>query len=121
MFRVRSYSAWRQGSKYKNKRTKTEHGTFQSKFEAKVGGDYEMMKKAGEIKGYECQSKVSLDVNGYHICNYYLDFKVEHNDGTIEWIEVKGFETPLWKLKAKLFEAIYIYAHPQEKYTIVRR
>lgn len=36
------------------------------------------------------------------------------------WVEVKGFETALWRLKKKLLEAVYIHDHPDEKYLIVK-
>ena len=62
---------------------------------------------AGDIKKVERQVKLSLDVNNFHICNYYIDFKVTHNDDTIEYIEVKGIETKDWKLKWKLCEALF--------------
>jgi hypothetical protein len=45
-----------------------------------------------------------------------VDFVVTHADGHEEWIEVKGFETPIWKLKKKLFEACY----PNRKLVVVK-
>jgi hypothetical protein len=38
---------------------------------------------------------------------YIADFKVYLNDGSIQIIDVKGFETPDFKIKRKLFEAKY--------------
>lgn len=38
---------------------------------------------------------------------YRPDFKVTFADGRTEYHEVKGFETPEWKLKEKLFRARY--------------
>lgn len=63
--------------------------------------------KAKDIKSYDTQVKIPLDVNGRHIANYYIDFRVEHNDGTFEFIEVKGFSQEVWKLKWALYEVLY--------------
>jgi hypothetical protein len=41
------------------------------------------------------------------IAIYKADFRVRYADGHIEVHEVKGYETPLWKLKRKIFEANY--------------
>lgn len=82
-------------------------GKNDSKFEAGKALELELLKKAGEIKDFQEQVKIPLVVNGYVVCNYYIDFMVEHNDGTIEYIETKGWVTETWKLKWKLFEALY--------------
>lgn len=65
------------------------------------------MKKGKVIRDFREQVKIPIEVNGYHICNYYIDFVIDHNDGTTEYLETKGFATALWKLKWKLFEALY--------------
>lgn len=82
-------------------------GKNDSKFEAGKAQELELRKKAKDIKDFKEQVKIPLEVNGYHICNYYIDFVVEHNDGDIEYIETKGYATDVWKLKWKLFEALY--------------
>lgn len=82
-------------------------GKNDSKFEAGKAQELELLKKAGEIKDFKEQVKLPLVVNGFHITNYYIDFVVEHNDGEIEYIETKGYATDVWKLKWKLFEALY--------------
>ena len=82
-------------------------GKYDSRFEAGVAQELELRKRAHDIKDFKEQVTIPLAVNGYHICNYRIDFVIEHNDGTIEYLEAKGFSTPVWKLKWKLFEAIY--------------
>jgi hypothetical protein len=72
--------------------------------------------KAGEIEAIETQARFSLDVNGIHIANHYVDFYVLWKTGEREVIESKGFETAEWAMKRKLFEALY----PQIKYTVWR-
>lgn len=69
--------------------------------------ELDLLLRAKQIKGWKCQVKIPLDVNGYHVCNYYIDFVIEENDGTFTYSEVKGFETEVWRLKWKLFEALY--------------
>ena len=82
-------------------------GKNDSKFEAGKAQELELLKKAGEIVGFKEQVKIALEVNGYHICNYFIDFVIEHNDGEIEYLETKGYATDVWKMKWKLFEALY--------------
>lgn len=82
-------------------------GSNDSKFEAGKSQDLALLKRAGEIKDFTEQVKIPIEVNGFHICNYYIDFVIEHNDGTTEYLETKGFATDIWKLKWKLFEATY--------------
>jgi len=43
--------------------------------------------------------KRPLTVNGHFIANYYMDFQVWYADGHVEFIEVKGMEMDLWKMK----------------------
>ena len=100
---------WRQRKQNKYHNITSEHNGifYHSKKEAAYAAELDLRKKAGDIIGWERQVKISLDVNGYHICNYYIDFVVQCTDGVIEYVEVKGFETDMWRLKWKLFEALY--------------
>ena len=94
--------------------------SYHSKKEAAYAAELDLRVKAKDIKGWERQKKISLDINGYHICNYYMDFVVEHNDGTFEYVEVKGFETEEWRLKWKLTEAIFSKERPDVRLTVVK-
>ena len=91
---------------------------YDSKFEAKHAEDLDYMIKAGEIKSYEQQKTLDLIVNGYIVCTYRIDFIVYHLDGTTEYIEMKGYDTPLWRLKWKLFESLYSDL-PDVKLTVI--
>lgn len=91
-------------------------GKNDSKFEAGKAQELTLLKRAGEIKDFKEQVKLALVVNDFHICNYYIDFVIEHNDGTIEYLETKGYPTDVWKLKWKLFEALY--DKPENKLTV---
>ena len=69
----------------------------------------------GKIQGWKRQVTLSLDVGGVHICNAIVDFMVIHNfPRSIEYVEIKGYATDVWKLKRKLIEALY----PGIRYTV---
>ena len=109
----------RRGSKYGAKTTTYNGILYHSKKEAGYAQGLDLLVKSGEINGWERQVKISLDVNGKHICNYFIDFVITHKDGTLEYVEIKGFETDTWKLKWKLFEAIYGH-DPMTKLTVIK-
>lgn len=100
--------------KYGNKKTEYNGRFFDSKREASYAQDLDLLKRAGEIKEWTPQFKLSMDVNGHHITNYFVDFHIIDKSGKEEIHEVKGFETKEWKLKWKLCEAIF-----GEKYKLV--
>lgn len=67
----------------------------------------------GFIERLECQPVFKLNTNGHHVCDYRADFRylvIDQERGialrsTIE--DVKGMITPEYKLKSKLFRALY--------------
>lgn len=113
MYRQKKFKYYRKQSKYKNAFTDYNGNKYDSKFEAQVAMELDLRLKAGELSTVERQVRIHLDVNEHHICDYIIDFVVVHGEnstelaGTKEYIEVKGLEMPLWKLKWKLFEALY--------------
>ena len=92
---------------YNTKKVKVNGKQYDSKFEAGKGQELELLKKSGEIVDFDTHLRIPLQVNGYHICDYYIDFAVYHKDETTEYIETKGYPTEVWKLKWKLFCALY--------------
>lgn len=107
MYRQIKWRNYRSKSKYGNKKAEYNGQMYHSKFESKVAEDLDLRRMAGEFTEIDRQVKISLDVNGHHICNYYIDFVATRPDGIKEYIEAKGFATDLWRLKWKLFEALY--------------
>ena len=99
---------------YKTKKV----GGYDSGFEAGYAHRLERQKKAGEIVGFETHKRIPLIVNGYTVCDYYIDFVVFHNDDTVVYLETKGYPTPLWKLKWKIFLANF-EDDPNVKITLV--
>jgi hypothetical protein len=91
---------------------------YDSKFEAGYAQELALRKKAGDIIDYEKQVTLPLIVNGYQVCTYRIDFIVYH-DGLTEYVEVKGWASPIWRLKWKLFEALY--SKPGYKLTIIQQ
>lgn len=97
----------RSGSKYKSKSIIQNGIQYHSKKEAAFAAELELRQKAKDIKSWERQVKIDLTVEGKHICNYYIDFVIHHNDGMLEYVEIKGFATDVWKIKWKMFCALY--------------
>jgi hypothetical protein len=93
-------------SKYKNQLAQIGSTIYDSKKEARYAEQLHLRKLAGEIIEIIPQYCLRLDVNGEHICKYYMDFKLIMSDGSIEYHEVKGFETDVWRIKWKLAKAL---------------
>ncbi|TAJ75559.1 DUF1064 domain-containing protein [bacterium] len=113
---------WREqfGNKFGAKSTEYKNQTYHSKSEAGYARDYDLMLQSGELSKVERQIKIPLGVNGHHICNYYVDFRLTYHDGRIELIEVKGFETEVFRLKRLLLEATYLAENPDITYRVIR-
>lgn len=111
------------GNKYHSITNQYNGITYHSKLESAYAQELDIRVKAGDIKSWDRQVKLDLKVNGQHICNYYIDFVIHHNDGTKEFIEVKGFETEVWRLKWKLFEALFddFKEGPDDKMTVIKQ
>lgn len=78
---------------------------YHSGLEAQIAQELDLRIKAKDIKSVERQVKISLTAHGKHIANYYIDFIITHNDGSREYLEVKGYATDVWKMKWKMLEA----------------
>jgi hypothetical protein len=79
---------------------------FASKKEARRYKQLKLMSQAGLVNGLRCQVSFSLNVGDTHICRYVADFVYFENG--VEIVEdVKGFLTPVYKIKRKLMKAIY--------------
>jgi hypothetical protein len=93
-------------SKYGNKRTVIDGLVFDSKGEAGRWMELRTMEKAGLIERLERQVRISLEVNGHHICTYVADFVYYQDDERIVE-DFKGKRTDTYMLKSKLFAAIH--------------
>lgn len=97
-------------SKYNNKKVEVDGHVFDSEVEAMY---YNLLKERhinGEVESFEIQPKFILQPKFrkrgklFHPITYSADFKVVHNNGRTEIIDIKGMETDIFKLKAKIFE-----------------
>lgn len=101
-----AYFQKKSSNKFKAVKQEYNGNWFHSKGEAAYCQELDWRIKAGEIKSYERQVKIELNVNGVHICNYYVDFKVINKHGGVEYHEYKGFVTMEWQIKWRLFQAL---------------
>ena len=99
--------AWNRKNKYGAIKQTYNGYSYHSKKEARYAAELDWRVKAKEVKSWTRQHRLDLRVNGELICKYYIDFRAELTDGSIEYIEVKGFETDVWRLKWKLTNAIF--------------
>lgn len=89
------------------------------KFDSKAEGEYYLHLKRQvaehQILGFERQKRMLLQ-EGFNVGGvkgkirpifYVVDFIVTENDGTVTYIDVKGVETDVFKLKKKLFMKRY--------------
>ena len=102
-------------SKFNNVKSEIDGHTFDSIKEREYYGSLKIKKNAGLIKDFQMQVQYDILVNNIHIAYYYLDFQIENNDGSFEYIDIKGkdkksnkfIKTGVFALKKRLVEAIY--------------
>lgn len=106
-------------AKWGNIHTSYNGQIYMSKKEANFAKSLDDCRKAKNkcerVRSYETQVKYKININGYHICDYLLDFKVTYEDDHIEYIDVKPFDkkknkflsTDTYKLKKKLVKALH--------------
>jgi len=103
---IYSHRLSRQG-KFNAKKTEYEGETYDSGLEARYAMVLADQRKWDEITGFERQVKYQLLVNNILICTHVVDFRVTYPDGHTELHEVKGYATPQWRIKVKLFRALF--------------
>ncbi len=103
-------------TKYRNEPVVHEDVRFDSKKELQRWLDLKVLERKGEIKNLERQVKISIDVNGQHICNYFADFQYHEKipDRKGKWrIQVEDCKSdatrklPTYRLKKKLVKALF--------------
>jgi hypothetical protein len=98
-------------AKYRSKWTEYAGIKFQSKREADYCAELDLRIRAGELHAYRRQVPIALTVNEKLICRLIIDFELRHVDGSLEYVEVKGLPTPAFRLKWKLFDALFPTLH----------
>lgn len=94
-------------NKFGAKKAIVDNKKFDSQSEGDLYCQLKLQQRAGLINSFEQQVKEELWAYGKHICDYYVDFLVYHNDGSREFIEHKGKATDAWAIKWKMLVAKY--------------
>jgi hypothetical protein len=100
-------------SKYNSKKIEIDGHTFDSKAEAKYYEHLKRLQESEEIlffrlqPRYELQESFRKNDKLHRKIEYVADFEIHHLDGSIETVDVKGFETTDFAIKRKLFEKKY--------------
>jgi hypothetical protein len=84
--------------KFRAKRT----GNYASKREAEYAEVLLLQKQAGEVLDWLEQVPVRLPGG----TKYVADFMVIARDGSVKFVEVKGMETQVWRLKMRQLEEL---------------
>tara|TARA_Y100001972_G_C7609245_1_gene305363 strand:- start:108 stop:464 length:357 start_codon:yes stop_codon:yes gene_type:complete len=93
--------------KYKAKRVELDGYKFDSQAEAKhYWFTLKPLLEKGEITHFKVHPKFEIIIDGEKICNYIADFSYFSQKARVV-VDVKGFKTPVYKLKKKLVEATY--------------
>jgi Protein of unknown function (DUF1064) len=110
----------RKANKYGAKKTEYQGRLYDSKHEAGIAQEMNLLVKAGEVVRVEPQRTFVLyGKNGGKIRTHRPDFLLTFKDGHQEVWGAKGFPTPTWQLKLKLFtdnypDLTYIVITPKE-------
>ncbi len=94
-------------SKYRAIRTTVDGVTFASKAEAARYSELKLLERSGYITGLILQPRFPLIVDGKKICSYVADFGYQDKSNRHVIEDVKGVQTPVYKLKSKLFHALF--------------
>lgn len=122
MFTQQRLKYFRSKKKYNNQHQIYNGRRYDSKLEANFAEELDWRKKAGEIDEIIPQYKIELrGLEGKHVCNYFIDFKVINSDQSITYYEVKGMEMPLWKLKWKLTEQQISIDEPGAELIVIKQ
>ena len=89
--------------KFNAVRTEVDGVKFSSKKEASYYQTLCLRRKAGEVLFFLRQVPFHLPGG----VRYVVDFQEFHADGTVHFVEIKGFDTPMGKFKRKMVEDLY--------------
>ena len=88
--------------KFKARQTSVDNIKFSSKLEADYYDQLKMRQACGDLLFFLRQVPIQLPAS-----KYILDFVEFLSDGTVIFTELKGFNTPMGKLKIKQAEELY--------------
>ena len=90
-------------NKYNAVKTRIDGITFDSKKEARYYGELKLRVMAGEVSHFLMQVPLILPGG----VRYRLDFLEFWMDGSVHYIDAKGVQTAVFKIKKKQVEALY--------------
>ena len=93
----------RQKHKFGAERTELDGIKFASKKESRYYSDLLIRQRIGEVVFFLRQVPFHLPGG----TKYVVDFQEFMADGTVRFVEVKGFETKEWIMKKKIVESLY--------------
>lgn len=81
--------------KYNATRTIYNGYPYDSKFEAQTAMSLDWRKRARDIKDWARQFPIEIRSSaGELVVRHKVDFRIEHNDGSFELLECKGYRDP---------------------------
>lgn len=89
--------------KFHAKQTINDGIIFSSKKESKYYSELKLRQVTGDVIFFLRQVPFHLTGGVKYVC----DFQVFKSDGTVEFVDVKGMRTDMYKLKIKQVEALY--------------
>jgi hypothetical protein len=92
--------------KYRSVKTEVDGLVFSSKKEALRYSALRILVNANIISNLVLQEAFDIIVNGIKVCRYVADFSYTE-DGVRIIEDVKGFKTPVYRLKKKLMKAVH--------------
>jgi hypothetical protein len=90
-------------NKYNAKKVTIDGITFDSKLEGARYNHLKELESMGLISDIETHPPFPCVVNDKKVCLYKADFRYKNSEGAM----IKGIETPMFRLKKKLVEALY--------------
>jgi hypothetical protein len=94
-------------SKYRAIKTRVDGIVFASRKEADRYRKLKILAKAGHITELKLQPSWAIVIGGIKVCKYVGDFWYKKADGVAVVEDVKGFKTPVYRLKRKLMKAMF--------------
>ena len=96
------------GTKFRNRPTTVDGIRFASMREANRYVELMLLARVGDITDLECQPRYRLEVRGKLIATYVADFRYRRaGDLVVEDVKSQPTRTPVYRLKAKLLEALH--------------
>lgn len=96
--------------KYGAKSVELDGIKFPSRKEGRYYAELKLRVAAGEVLFFLRQTPLHLPGGVKYVC----DFVEFHADGTVHFVETKGFKTALYKAKKSIVEAVYPHIEIEE-------